>query len=155
VLLSWFLSLSGFRCASETLTQTCWEHESPLRIKLSVGTWWDLLPVVWGMHPGDKGGDNSPSSIIPANAQVMLREIMSWDRNLCGRLAGSNIYCASTDPADSCPKAASREQRCLTLCTLASRLQKLKAKLNPHMAAYDFIGCFISPVLCDLHVSIL
>jgi hypothetical protein len=33
----------------------------PLWIKLSVGAWWDLLPAVWGMHPGDKGGDKSPS----------------------------------------------------------------------------------------------
>jgi hypothetical protein len=36
-----------------------------LRIKLSVGTWWDLLPEVWGIHLGDKGGDNSPSPVIP------------------------------------------------------------------------------------------
>jgi hypothetical protein len=32
---------------------------------------------------------------------------------------------------------------------------KQKAKLNPHLAACDFIGYFISPVLCDLHGSIL
>jgi hypothetical protein len=23
----------------------------PLQIKLSIGTWWDLLPAVWGIHP--------------------------------------------------------------------------------------------------------
>jgi hypothetical protein len=34
-------------------------------------------------------------------------------------------------------------------------LQKRKAKFNPHMAACDFTGYFISLVLCDLHVSIL
>jgi hypothetical protein len=72
---------------------------------------------------------------------------MSWDRSLWGWLAGSNVYCASTDPVDLCPKAEPREQRGLTLYTLASRLQKQKAKLNPHMAACDFIGYFISLVL--------
>jgi hypothetical protein len=56
------------------------------------------------------------------------------------------FYCASTDPADSCPKAEPWEQRVLTLYTLASRLQKQKAKLNPHMAACDFIGYFIPSV---------
>jgi hypothetical protein len=87
---------------------------------------------------------------------LLLQEIMSWDRSLWGRLAGSNIYCANTDPVDSCPKAEPWEQRGLTLYTLASRLQKQKAKLNPHMATSDFIGYFIFPVLCDLlHVSIL
>jgi hypothetical protein len=30
---------------------------------------------------------------------ILLQEITSWDR-----LAGSNIYCAGTDPVDSCPK---------------------------------------------------
>jgi hypothetical protein len=33
---------------SEALTLTYQEDEPLLRIKLSVGTWWDLLPVVWG-----------------------------------------------------------------------------------------------------------
>jgi hypothetical protein len=45
--------------------------------------------------------------------------------------------------------------RGLTLYTLTSRLQKQKAKLNPLVAACDFIGQFIFLVLCDLHVSIL
>jgi hypothetical protein len=86
---------------------------------------------------------------------VMLQEFVSWDTRLWGRLEASNIYCASTEPADSCPKANPREQRGLTLYTIPSRLQKQKAKLNPHMAAHDFIGYFIPPVLCELHVSIL
>jgi hypothetical protein len=29
---------------------------------------------------------------------IVLWEIMSWDRSLWGRLAGSNVYCAGTDP---------------------------------------------------------
>jgi hypothetical protein len=65
------------------------------------------------------------------------------------------FYCAGPDSEDSYPKAEPREQGDLTLFTLASRLQKQKAKLTPHMAACDSIGYFISPVLCDLHVSIL
>jgi hypothetical protein len=82
--------------------------------------------------------------------------IWSWDKGHWGSLAGSNIYCANTDPADLYPKAESWEQRGLTLHILASRLQKQKAKLNPYMAACDFIGYFISPVLFDLfQVSVL
>jgi hypothetical protein len=38
----------GFHCSSEGFTLTHWENECLLRIKLSVDTWWDLLPVVWG-----------------------------------------------------------------------------------------------------------
>jgi hypothetical protein len=66
------------------------------------------------------------------------------------------FYCAITDPADLFPKAEPWEQRGLTLNTFASRLQKQKAKLNPLVAACDFIGYFIFSVLCDLlHVLIL
>jgi hypothetical protein len=63
---------------------------------------------------------------------------MSWDGSLWGRLAGSNVYCADTDRVDLCSKAEPQEQRGLTSYTIASRLQKQKAKLNPHMAARDF-----------------
>jgi hypothetical protein len=86
---------------------------------------------------------------------TLLQEIKIWDRSIWGRLAGSSVYCAGTDPADWCPKAEPWEQRGRTLYTLVSRFQEQKAKLNPHMAACDFIGYFISLVLCDLHVLIL
>jgi hypothetical protein len=47
-------------------------------------------------------------------------------------------------------------QRRLTLYILARRLQKQKAKLNPHVDVCDFIGYFIFPGLCGLlHVLIL
>jgi hypothetical protein len=80
--LSWLLYLSGFLCASEALTLNRWEDEYPLQMKLFIGAQWDILPVVQGMHPSDKGGDNSPSFIIPASPQVILQEIMSFDRNI-------------------------------------------------------------------------
>jgi hypothetical protein len=51
---------------------------------------------------------------------ISQAEISSWDMGLWGSLAGSNMYCASTDPADSCPKTEPREQRGLTLYTLAT-----------------------------------
>jgi hypothetical protein len=64
----------------------------PLWIKLSIGTWWDLLQVVQGMHPSDKGGDNLP---YPQSQQTsphkMLWEIMSWHMWHWGRWARSNI----------------------------------------------------------------
>jgi hypothetical protein len=40
---------------------------------------------------------------------LLLWEIMSWDMGHWGRLAGSNFYCAGTDPADSCPEAETWE----------------------------------------------
>jgi hypothetical protein len=57
------------------------------------------------------------------------------------------FYCASTNSMDSCPKAEPREQRGLTLYTLASRLQKQKARSNPYMVVFNFIGYF-TLVLC-------
>jgi hypothetical protein len=52
----------------------------------------------------------------------------------------SNIY--------SHRKAEPQEQRGLTLYTLASRLQKQKARFNPYIVACNSIGS--PPVLCDL-----
>jgi hypothetical protein len=54
----------------------------------------------------------------------------------------ATFYCAGTGLADSCPKPEPWEQRGLTLCTLASRLQKQKTRSNPHMVMYNSIGYF-------------
>jgi hypothetical protein len=127
---------------------------NPLQIKQSVGTWWDLLPAAQKDTPQWQ----ITVSAVPANKPPRnVSGISSWDTGHWGRLAGSNVYCAGTDPVDdSCPKAEPWEQRGLTLYTLASRVQKQRAKLNPHMPACDFIGYFIFPVLGDLlHVSTL
>jgi hypothetical protein len=53
------------------------------------------------------------------------------------------FYCASTDLADSCPKAETQEQRGLSLHSLASRLQKQKARSNPYVVIFNFIGYYI------------
>jgi hypothetical protein len=92
------------------------------------------------MHPGDKGGDNSPS-------------LQSWTspQEICGRLL-AEIQDSEADSVDSCPKAKPQEQRGLTLYTLVSRLQKQKAKSNPYMVIFNFIGYFIL-VLCDFPLS--
>jgi hypothetical protein len=58
------------------------------------------------------------------------------------------FYCASTEPMDLCPKAERWEQRGLTFYTLASSLQKQKARSNPYVVIFNFIGYF-SLVLCD------
>jgi hypothetical protein len=58
------------------------------------------------------------------------------------------FYCASTNSADLCPKSEPQEQRGLTLCTLSSRLQKQKARSNPYMVIFNFIGYFVL-MLCD------
>jgi hypothetical protein len=69
------------------------------------------------------------------------------------------FYCASTDSVDSCPKAEPRDQRGLTLYTLASRLQKQKSKWNPYTVACDSFRSFTTPPprrASDLlHVSVL
>jgi hypothetical protein len=44
---------------------------------------------------------------------------------------------------DSYSKAEPQEQRSLTLYTLASRLQKQKARSNPYMVIFNFIDYFI------------
>jgi hypothetical protein len=71
--------------------------------------------------------------------------------SLWGRLAGSNVYCVSTDPPDLCPKAEPQEQRGLTLHTLASRLQKPKKKkklnhiwLHVTSLAISFPQCYVT-----------
>jgi hypothetical protein len=88
----WFLHLTGFSCASETLTLTCWEDE------FLSGSSCPLVPggiSSWhsgGMHPGDRGGDNSPSPQSQITSpQEMLWEFASWDMGLLKQLAGSNI----------------------------------------------------------------
>jgi hypothetical protein len=72
----------------------------------------------------------------------MLQESQGeiWDTEAL--LQEATFYCASTDPADLCPKADSWEQRGLTLYTLASRLQKRKARSDPHMVMFNSVGYF-------------
>jgi hypothetical protein len=56
----WFLHLTGFHCASEFLTLTLLEGESPSRSSCSLApggiSWCSRM-----MYPSDKGGGNSPS----------------------------------------------------------------------------------------------
>jgi hypothetical protein len=54
----------------------------------------------------------------------------------------------STGPSDCCPEAEPQEQSGLTLYTLASWLQKQKARSNLYMVIFTFIGYFIL-VLCN------
>jgi hypothetical protein len=59
------------------------------------------------------------------------------------------FYCASTDSTYSCAKAEPKNKGVfLTLYMLASRLQKQKARYNPYMVIFNFIGYF-TLVLCD------
>jgi hypothetical protein len=78
----------------------------------------------------------------------VLQEITSWDRGHWSRLQEATFIVPAQTPADLCPKAEPQEQRYLTIYTLASRLQKQKAKLNPHMAvtslAISFPQCYVT-----------
>jgi hypothetical protein len=69
-----------------------------LHIEVSVGAWWDL-PAIQGMHPGDKGGDNSPSPQSQMSPQEMLWEVASWDVGQWGSLAGSNASLCQHRPS--------------------------------------------------------
>jgi hypothetical protein len=54
------------------------------------------------------------------------------------------FHCAGTDSAESCPKSQPREQSDFTLYTLASRLQKQKARFHPCMVTCNSFGYFSS-----------
>jgi hypothetical protein len=80
---------------------------------------------------------------LMCSIHLVLQAVASWDTGLLRQFAGNNILLCSIDSVDSCPKAEPREQRGLTLYTLASRLQNQKAKSNPYMVIFNFIGYFI------------
>jgi hypothetical protein len=63
----------------------------PLWIKLSVGIWWDLLLVVWGMYLGDKRGDKSLSPQSWQWTPMKCWGNLKVRYGHWGRLAGSNI----------------------------------------------------------------
>jgi hypothetical protein len=82
--------------------------------------------------------------------------LSSWD--CCGnlklrygtlrQLSRKERFIVPADSADACPKAEPREQRDLTVYTLASRLQKQKARSNPYMVIFNSTGYF-TLMLCD------
>jgi hypothetical protein len=86
----------------------------------------------------------------PSYLVDLLQEFASWDMGFLRQLAGSKVLlCQHTD---SSPMAEIQEQRGLPLYSLASRLQKQKAKSNPYMIIFNFIGYF-SLVLHDFPLS--
>jgi hypothetical protein len=72
----------------------------------------------------------------------MLWEIASWDTELLRQIAGSNVLLCQHRLSGLMFKAEPWEQRGLTLHTLANRLQKQKARSNPYMVIFTFIGYF-------------
>jgi hypothetical protein len=160
---------------------------APLPLLVPVPYW--VLLCIWGPHPTHWEEESPSGSSCPlvgsspkglggctpvtrevithcpqswtTSPQEMLQEAVSQDRRHWGSLTGSNIYCYSTGPADLCLKPERQEQRGLSLYTLASRLQKQKARSNPYMVIFNPVGYFYPnvmwiffPVLCDLHVQI-
>jgi hypothetical protein len=61
---------------------------------------------------------------------VLFQESLTWDTKAFWE---AMFISAGSGSADSHPKAEPREQRGLTLSTLASRLQKQKARFHPYM----------------------
>jgi hypothetical protein len=63
-------------------------------------------------------------------------------RHRTPRVFRKQYLLAGRGSVDSHPKAEPGEQRDLTLYTLASRLQRQKARFNPYMVICNFIGYF-------------
>jgi hypothetical protein len=135
---------------------------------------------IWGPHPDSLGrwipppgqvvlwhlvGSSSNSPVTREVTNYHLRNpgnepprnvagLSSWVMGHWGRLAGSNVLLCQHRLSGLVSKGWARERRGLTLCTLASRLQKQKARSNPYMVIYDFIGYFIL-VLQDFSIPVL
>jgi hypothetical protein len=107
-----------------------------------------LLPVVWGMDPGNKEGKKTTISTVQDEPPDTLWETWTEIQDTEAIQQEATFYCASTDSADLCPKAEPQEQRGVTLYTLVNRWQKQKARFNLYMVTHNFIGYF-PLVLCD------
>jgi hypothetical protein len=83
---------------------------------------------------------------IILNINEMLQEFASWDTGLQRQLAGSNILLCQHRLSGLMSKVWA--PRINPLYTLASRLQKQKARFNPYIVILNFIGYF-TLVLCD------
>jgi hypothetical protein len=86
-----------------------------------------------------------------------IAHLWNWGPAWGGSLPSDHslgFFTTSTDSVDSCQKTEPREQRSLTLYTLASRLQKQKARSNPYMVIFNFIGYFILMLHDFSHVQI-
>jgi hypothetical protein len=79
---------------------------------------------------------------------VMLQKFASWGTGFLRQLAGSNILLCRHRLSGLVSKGWASRTKDLTLYTLASRLQKQKARSNPYMVIFNFIGYF-TLVLCD------
>jgi hypothetical protein len=145
----WFLHPTGFHCASEALTLTHQEEESPSRSSCplapgGISSWWFR-----GMHTSDKGGDNSPSpqSQITSH-QEMLQEFASWDTGLLSQLAGNNILLCQHRPSGLVSKGWAPRTKGSHLIYPCKQVTETKARSNPYLVIFNFIGYFIQ-VLCD------
>jgi hypothetical protein len=79
---------------------------------------------------------------------LLLWSLLAEIGRLLKQVAGSNVLLCQHRLSGLGSKADSWEQRGLTLYTLASRLQKQKARLYPYIVIFNFIGYF-TLVLCD------
>jgi hypothetical protein len=113
--------------------------------------WWHVLNIAchrgkaWQTHEMAKKQQEMPGW---ANLVLLLWELLAEIRGLLRQLAGSNILLCQHSLSRLLSKGWAQEQRGLTLYTLASRLQKQKARSNPYMVVFNFIGYF-TLVLCD------
>jgi hypothetical protein len=109
---------------------------------------WFLL-AVQGMYPGDKGGEKPPS---PQSWIWVPRDVAGiWNRDNghWGNSTGSNILLCQHRVSGFESKGWAPRVKDLTSYTLASRLQKQKAKFNLYIIACNSIVYCTPPVLCD------
>jgi hypothetical protein len=118
-------------CASEAFTPDSLGGWIPLQIKLSLDTWSDLLPVVWEMHPGDKGGDKSPCLQSWQRAPRNVAGISSWDTGHWGSLGGSNVLLCWHRPSRLVSKGRAPRTKRSTLIYPCKQVTEAKSKSQP------------------------
>jgi hypothetical protein len=101
-------------------------------------------PSSWGDSSQWQGRWKTLSAITDESPE-MLWESWTEIQNTEEIQQEATLYCASTDSADSSPKAEPQEQRGLTLYTLVSRLQKQKRQNLTHIFCMQHYWLFHFP----------
>jgi hypothetical protein len=84
----------------------------------------------------------------------ILWEFASWDRGLLRQLIGSHVLLCQHRLSELMSKGWAPRTKGFHLIYPCKQLQKQKARSNPYMVIFNFIGYF-TLVLCDLlHVQI-
>jgi hypothetical protein len=133
-----------FHCVSEALTPTHQEEESlstsnrPL-VPGRISSWQS-----WGMHHGDKGGDNSPSAQSQImSPQEMLWEFASWDTRLWGNSRKYHFIVPAQIQVNHLQRLSPENTGVSPYIPLQAGYRRKNARSNPCTVIFNFIGYFI------------